>query len=138
MKIAAVVLCFVFLSGCNKENDKNGLTELNGRWELRVTDGGYSYEHKIYPEGNGNAFIFSGDNQYQHITIVSGEKDTASGIYSVTRGATCSNADVTFIKFSDGEPGDVTILSVSGDSLYLKTNGCIMADGVDRTYVKNN
>lgn len=138
MKTVAVITCFILLLGCSKENTEHGLAELNGKWELRISDGGFSYAHKTYPAGNGDVYTFSGSNQYRKDYTISGENNTISGTYSVTGGTTCDNKQVNFIRFADVEPFNTSIVSVANDSLYIKVNGCAVADGVDFTYVKIN
>ena len=136
-KYMTCLLSFLCLLLSCKKEAANGLqSELNGKWELRIVDGGFSTQHTVFAAGNGNTITFSGSNQYTRIDFIDGDTVTGSGTYTLPKGSTCNSSDITFIKFSDGALDNSSILKVSGDTMTINTNSCVLQDGVDKTYVK--
>lgn len=139
MKSLIVFICLVTLFSCKKDDEKDGLAELNGKWELRKVEYGYSVQPVIqYPATNGNIISFSGTNQYSRTDIVGGNATTVSGTYNIAHAITCGSLGVTTISFSNTTLNDGSILVISGDSLYFKSDSCVIADGTERTYVRAN
>ncbi len=137
MKSFLISFALFYLISCKKDATNDLQNELNGTWELRKIEYGYSVQpDTIYPANNENTISFSGTNQYSLNNVTDGNKTTASGTYTISKGTTCYSSDVSFIKFSNDGVDNASILELFGDTLNLYTNSCIIADGVDKTYVK--
>ncbi len=135
-KLLLAGCALLFIISCKKDITTGSQTGLSGKWELRLVDGGYSAQHTEYAPGNGNTLTFSGNNQYSRTDIGNGDTTNCSGTYTLTQEVTCYSSNITFIKFSDNGIENGSILDVSGDTLNLLNNPCIISDGVNFKYAR--
>lgn len=81
----AVITAFfagLVLFSCTKSNGTTGPDSITGKWELRMSSGGFAGTI-IYPPGNGTVVIFSNNRQFRFTnTIV-----TDSGTYNIKKAA---------------------------------------------------
>ena len=130
VKYLAPIL-FLIIPACKKETGSL-LSDLQGTWELRSSDGGWT-GHQEYAPGNGNTYSFSGTAYTRQIKTA----DTTyaySGTFEIYDEKPCDYATKqTLIEFDDDHfPNS---FSLSGGELTIGTTECIV-DGGSSTYRK--
>ena len=124
-------ILFMTIAACKKESG-GLLSDLQGTWELRSSEGGWSGQQQYAP-GNGNTYSFSG-NTYAHQIKTTDTTYDYSGTFQIYTGKPCDFApEQTLIEFDHNlSPAS---FSLSGGELMIGTTECI-ADGWSGTYRK--
>jgi len=130
VKYLAPIL-FLIITACKKETGSL-LSDLQGTWELKSSDGGWT-GHQEYAPGNGNTYSFSGTTYARQIKTT----DTTyeySGTFDIYTDKPCDYATKqTLIEFDDDLFPNSFSLSVA--ELIIGTTECIV-DGGSSTYRK--
>jgi hypothetical protein len=131
---AQYLVAFLLLGTVSCKKEAARLTDdLQGKWELVSYDGAW-VGHVDYAEGNGNTYIFSGNNFTQQYKTT----DTTIqmlGTFKIYTGKPCDfAAEQTLIEF-DNIHDNPSSFSLSDGKLSIGTTECI-ADGGTATYRK--
>ena len=117
--------------GCNKNISAGLRKELSDEWELSKI---YFFRGSIdYAPGNGNLLQFGTDGRYKRTV---NNIDTSYAIESTYRLQQTDACGINLVLDITSNSSERWNESVSNDTLYLKTNSCMSADGGNCLYVR--
>ncbi|MBE7177497.1 MAG: hypothetical protein INR69_13895 [Mucilaginibacter polytrichastri] len=132
MKICQfLVIAFLLFSACKKDKNNVSPDSLNGTWELRQINGGWTSGE--FQPGNNNIIQFSGTSFERYDE----GKRTVTGTFQVVDEKAEVNGKTVSQKiiFSSGDTVTEAFISRVGKTLTIYY-GQIAADGAELTYAK--